>query len=220
MKIVMPTKRCRQLPVLTLATALCVLPGMAAQGADEKETVSSKPPEAAPQSSADAAQWQRMQERLQALRNTTDPFERRRLMQEQMADMHELMGMPAGPGMMGGYRRGGPGMMGPGYGGGPRGMGPGPYGQCPGYGPGGGYGTGPGYGPRFGYGPGAGYGPGYGSGMMGPGAGRMRGPMGGVPGESDFGADSRLDMMEDRLSRMEMMVEQMLQNHQEMLNQQ
>jgi len=79
-----------------------------------------------------------MQEQMQKIRQTKDPKERQRLLQEHWQTQHEGMGgYGMGPGMMGGYGMG-PGMMG-GYGMGPGMMG---YGMGPGM-MGGGYGMGP-----------------------------------------------------------------------------
>lgn len=65
-----------------------------------------------------------MQEQIGKIRQTKDPAERRRLMQEHWQTVHEGAGMMGGygmgPGMMGGYGMG-PGMMG-GYGMGPQGL--------------------------------------------------------------------------------------------------
>lgn len=73
-----------------------------------------------------------MQEQMQKIRQTRDPAERRRLMQEHWQTVHEGVGMMGsgygwGHGMMGGY-----------------GMGPGMGGYGMGFGMGGGYGMGPG----------------------------------------------------------------------------
>lgn len=81
-----------------------------------------------------------MQEQMQKIRQTRDPGERQRLMQEHWQTVHEGVGM-MGPGMMGGDCGTGPGMMGGGYGMGPGMMGGG-YGMGPGM-MGGGWGMGP-----------------------------------------------------------------------------
>jgi Spy/CpxP family protein refolding chaperone len=87
-----------------------------------------------------------MHEQMQKIRQTRDPAERQRLMQEHWQTVHGGGGMMGGgygmgPGMMGGDCGMGPGMMGGGYGMGPGMMGGG-YGMGPGM-MGGGYGMGP-----------------------------------------------------------------------------
>jgi len=107
----------KSLFIAVLATALLV--PLAAQA---QATAQPTPPQAAPdvkgfdQRLAEAqAQMQRMQEQMNKLRQTQDPQERQKLLQEHYATMQSVMtamhGM-WGPGMMGGPgMKHGPGMM-------------------------------------------------------------------------------------------------------------
>jgi hypothetical protein len=96
-----------------------------------------QPAEQSPAAVADP-RLQRMQERLQELERTEDPAAERRLMREQLADIHAVMRemhgtmatQPGSPGAMRGPGMG-PGMM---MGGGKQGMGPGMMGGGPGMG--------------------------------------------------------------------------------------
>jgi hypothetical protein len=97
-----------------------------------------QPPADQPPSAAEDPRLERMQERLQELERTEDPATERRLMREQLADIHAVMremhgtmaAQPGSPGAMGGPGMG-PGMM---MGGGKQGMGPGMMGGGPGMG--------------------------------------------------------------------------------------
>lgn len=139
--------------LFTILTALCLgVPQVNAQTAMSAESKAATDKEEDQFYGAMQERYRLMQEQMQKIRQTKDPAERRRLMQEHWVTMHEGAGMMGGgwgmgpggygmgAGMMGGYGMG-PGMMGGGYG-----MGPGMMGGGQGMGPGmmgGGCGMGP-----------------------------------------------------------------------------